>query len=263
MQLIEIGRNQWMFQDKELPQLTYQEFDAAWDYWDQGDYMHAEKLLRRLIEYNPSHIDAWNLLSLIFEETSRELEAYLCCREAVRTGLDVIPKKFNWKTASLEWGFLENRPFMRAYHNLGLWHERRNEPQLAIEVYSRLLAVCPNDNLGVRLILPKLWLETGDLLSVIRHCKSLADEFSPEILYTYPLALILSGEHAKAEPLIEIAKREFPLVAKELMKKRHTRPKSMMPGHITHGGADQAYEYWVEYGKFWAHSEEAMALLSR
>lgn len=125
------------------------------------------------------------------------------------------------------------------------------------------MSVCPNDNLGVRYILPKLWLDKGDVLSVIRHCKKHEEDYSPEIIYTYPLALILSGESGKAELLLAEAKTKFPLVAKELIKKRHSKPKSSVYGGITVGGPDQAYEYWKQYGKYWSKSAQAMELISR
>ncbi len=115
---------------------------------------------------------------------------------------------------------------------------------------------------GFGIFLPRLWLEKGDILSVVRHCKACEDDIAPEIIYTYPLALILSGETTKAKSLLKEAEMQLPLVAKELRKKRHPRPKSIMPGYISYGGADQAYEYWVEYGKYWINSEKAMALLS-
>ena len=103
--------------------------------------------------------------------------------------------------------------------------------------------------------------EKGDILSVISHCKSLTDDCSPEIMYTYPLALILSGEVEKARPLLMEAKSQFPLVAKELTKKRHPKPRSNIHGGVTVGGVDQAYVYWKEYGEYWSGSILAMELI--
>ncbi len=262
MQWEEWEKGEWVFCDPTITQETSEAFDNALEYWRKGQFDQAEILLRSFIDKNPRHIDAFHHLSLLFEETSRELEAYLCCREATRIGLSALPEKFNWKKSRIEWLALENRPFMRAYHNLGLWYIKRSELDAAITVYSRLLAVCPNDNLGVRYLLPELWLEKGDVLSIVRHCKAYADDGGPEIAYTYPLALILLGEVDKAKPLLVSATNTLPLVAKELKKKRHTRPKSSWSGGITWGGADQAYEYWRCYGKYWAGSESAMKMLS-
>ena len=54
---------------------------------------------------------------------------------------------------------------------------------------------------------------------------------------------------------------ELPLVGKEILKKRHPKPKSYTEGYITLGGPDQAYEYWRYFGKYWSASESAMNLL--
>jgi hypothetical protein len=51
------------------------------------------------------------------------------------------------------------------------------------------------------------------------------------------------------------------IVMKELKKKRHSRPKKSFPGGVTMGGADQAFEYWIQYGKFWSNSKKAMELI--
>ncbi len=263
MEIIEIGENNWVFSDSTLSQTQYEMLDNAIESWHEGSYDLAETLLKELVIQSPSNIDAFHHLSLLFDETSRELEAYLCCQEAVRIGLSAFTNKFSWKKSVLEWGSLDNRPFMRAYHNLGLWHQRRNEIDLAISVFSNLLSVCPNDNLGIRYLLPKLWFIKGDVLSVIRHCKKFDDDISPEIIYNYPLAFILSGELSKAEKLLLEAKQQLPLVVKELIKKRHPKPKTSMAGYITLGGADQAYSYWQEYGNYWKDSKRAMKLLNK
>ena len=262
MNIIEIDNNNWAFNDPEQSASDLEILDEAIQLWRDDNYDLAESLLKNLITQKPLNIDALHHLSMLFDETSREVEAYLCCREAVRIGLDALTEKFDWKTSKLEWGILDNRPFMRAYHNLGLWHERRNEINSAIMVCSRLLSVCPNDNLGVRYLLPRLWLTKGDYLSIVRHCKKLEDDTAPEILYTYPLALFLMDEASKAVKLLKKAKQELPLVAKELRKIRHSKPKSnAMPGYITYGGEDQAYTYWQEYGNYWKGCERAMESL--
>lgn len=264
LKLLQMGdSDEWYFQYITSNNAINEEFNRALDFLYENKYEISETLLTSIIDRNLSHIDALHHLSLICEETSRDHEAYLYCREAVRVGLDVIPSNFNWLESKLEWGLMENRPFMRAYHNLGLWHQKRREVDSAIDIFSHLLSISPNDNLGVRLTLPHLWLEKGDILSVIRHCENLSEEYSPEILYTYPLALIISGDISKAKKLLQNAKKEFPLVAKELLKKQHIQPKSSMQGYISHGGADQAYEYWSDYGSYWNNNKDAMELLAK
>lgn len=262
MNIYEVEKDNWIFHDPNLSRDDFDILDQAIERFNNGNYDIAETLLKKLIKESPSNIDAFHHLSMLYDEAGMELEAYLCCRESVRIGLDAIPKEFNWRKSKLNWYSHDNRPFMRAYHSLGLWHQRRNETEQAERVLSRLLAVCPDDGLGVRYLLPKLWLEKGDYLSIVRLCKSYADDVAPEITYTYPLALALMGESKKAVRALKKAEESLPLVAKELRKRRHTKPKSSLHGYITLGGADQAYGYWQQYGEFWKGNTEAMSLLS-
>ncbi len=261
IKLQNIGDDEWVFEDSLVASSVHERLDDAIDLWHSGKLNKAERLIKSIIKNNPYYIDAYHHASMIYEESGLDFEAYLCCREAVRIGLSAIPKEFSWTTSKMEWGHLNNRPFLRAYHNLGLWLEKRNEINEAIKLYSNMLLVCPNDNIGVRYILPKLWIETGDLLSIVRLNKEYPDDDSPEFMYTHPLALVMLGDIEKAKTLLDDAKTAFPLVAKELKKKHHPKPKSSFSGGITVGGTDQAYEYWKQYGKFWSNSEQAMSLL--
>lgn len=258
----DLDDNEWEFADNLIDFSVHETLDQAIELWHQGKCDAAEVILKKIISNNPYHIDAYHHLSLIKEELGLDFEAYLCCREAVRIGMSVLPEQFSWKSSKLPWLTLDNRPFLRAYHTLGLWLEKRQEIEEAISVFKNMLSVCPGDNIGVRYLLPKLYLQKGDLLAVIRFCREHHDDYSPDLMYTHPLALVLSGEDEKATPLLAEAISSFPLVLKELKKKRHTRPKSSYPGTITVGGADQAFEYWEQYGKFWSSSKKAMELLA-
>lgn len=261
IKLKNIGDDEWVFEDSLVDFSTHDRLDDAIDLWHSGKPDKAESLIKDIIEKNPQHIDAYHHVSMIYQESGLDFEAYLCCREAVRIGLSAVPEEFLWTTSKMRWGHLENRPFLRAYHNLGLWLEKRNEINEAVEVFSNMLSVCPNDNIGVRYVLPKLWMEIGDFLSIVRLNKQYPDDYSPEFMYTHSLALIMLGEIEKARTLLDDAKTAFPLVAEELKKKHHPKPNSSFSGGITVGGADQAYEYWKQYGKYWNNYEEAKSLL--
>ena len=55
--------------------------------------------------------------------------------------------------------------------------------------------------------------------------------------------------------------KSLPLVAEELLKDRQKAVRSEIPGCITVGGADQAYEYWKSFGGFWKQTPGALDLL--
>lgn len=263
LDLIQVDNdNSWEFHDTKIDSTSYDELDSATEHWHQGNADLSETILRKIISKNNNNIDALHHLSLVYYDTGREFEAYLCCRESVRVGLAVLPEEFIWGESKLEWHSLSNRPFLRAYHNLGLWLQTRKEIKPAIKVFTNILKVSPNDNIGVRYLLPQLLLENDDLSALLELCEEYSDDTGPELLYTYPLALLALGEYDKAKTAINEAKEQLPLVAVELLKSKHKKPKSEMPGYITHGGAEQAYGYWKNYGHFWKQSKTAKELLS-
>lgn len=257
LQLLCNDDNEWFFSD-DLADESIKEFNDAMDEFEFGEGEVAESKLKSIITDNPYHIDAYHHLSMLWEEVGIDFEAYLCAREAARIGLSVIPENFNWNTARVNWANLCNRPFLRAYHNLGLWLERRKETTQAITVFNNLISICPNDNIGARHELPKLWLETGDYLSLVRLCKKYHEECSPEILYTHSLSLFLLKEDEKALTALDLAIKEFPLFAQELKKKCHKKPTSSIDGYVSFAGGDHAYEYWKIYGKYWDELEHIL-----
>ena len=123
------------------------------------------------------------------------------------------------------------------------------------------LSVNPNDHQGVKYLLPKCWFEKNELSRVLAHCREHSDDGFPEIHYSEALALARLGRSEEALEVLEDCVFNLPLVGRELLKKKHPRPKSLIPGSITPGGPDQAYGYWIGYGKYWSDSESALELL--
>lgn len=66
-----------------------------------------------------------------------------------------LPKNFSGK---LRWGFLDNRPFLRAAHGYGLALEGKGRILEAAEIYQRILLLNPDDNQGIRYLLPSLYI---------------------------------------------------------------------------------------------------------
>lgn len=261
MKLKETEKQHWLFPDEHITEELYDALDEALGNLERQKIPLVEKQLLAIIKKCPDHIDALHHLSLIYGETGRDVESYIYAQAAVGVGFQAFPSTFSWSKSRLEWGFTSNRPFLRAYHNLGLWFFNHKQYDGAIEIFGRLLAVSPNDNLGVRYILPECWFAQDKPELVLAHCKTWSEDCSPEIQYTYCLALVACDQVDAAKKLLTGAIGQFPLVAKELLKTAHRRPKSSFPGTITLGGADQAYDYWHQYGKYWSSSVLAMNLL--
>lgn len=260
MLLEQYAEGEWEFRDPELPYEAHEAGDQAVDFWHSGQIERAEKKFLSVIRQYPTHIDAMHHYSLFLEAIGRETAAYMSCRAAVGVGLHAIPSEFSWDSSQLHWGLLDNRPFMRAYHNLGLHCLRQDRFGESEKIFKRLLSVNPNDNQGVRYLLPKIWFSTGRPEAVVELCQKY-DDPAPEISYSLALAYVLLDQTSQARMALDEAVSYMPLVRAELLKKRHDRPRDMHDGYITHGGRDQAYVYWQEYGGFWRPCARAMELL--
>jgi tetratricopeptide (TPR) repeat protein len=156
---------------------------------------------------------------------------------------------------------IDNRPFLRAYHGLALEILERGEVEQALEVFLRLLAWNPNDNKGIRSLAVDCYFRLGKPEGALEICERFPGDGMEALLYGRPLALVQLGEVERARAALAEAVEYLPLVARELVKKWHRRPKDMRPNRITLGGEDQAYLYWKEQGRYWEETPGALDLL--
>lgn len=119
--------------------------DAA-DLARAGRREQARHLLRGLIERDPRCIDAYGHLGWMYFQYSakRALPHYLT---AVAIGERSLPDGFG---GLLPWGWIDNRPFLRALHGLAVTRWRLRQFEQAHSICESLLWLNPNDNQGVR-----------------------------------------------------------------------------------------------------------------
>lgn len=70
--------------------------------------------------------------------------------EAIKTAYEKTLKKFPKWPKKMEWGYLDNRAYMRAIQSMGDLYWDNGENKKAIELFRLLLKFNPNDNQGVR-----------------------------------------------------------------------------------------------------------------
>ena len=132
------------------------DFGDAMDALESGDYDAAARLLRAFIRGFPFHIDSYHHLGIIETDLGHRHRALKYFQMGYRIGLRSIPEFF---VGSLPWSHLSNRPLLRAAHGYGLALEQDRRHLEAVDVYEQVLAVNPNDNQGIRYILPSLYLK--------------------------------------------------------------------------------------------------------
>ena len=254
----QVGEREWMFEYPRLEWETLEVLHTAIDEWHMGDVGSAEDRYRQLVGDYPEFIDAHHHLALLLGETGRGEEAFQLWQDVVELGLDCLPGEFEMGRDSLSWLILENRPFLRAYHALGLEYLGRGEVEKALEMVNNILAMNPGDNQGVRALVVDCNFRLDRPADVLAVCDRYPDDGMEQLMYGRALALYQLGRKAEAEEALDQAIEFLPLVAKELGKVLHTRPRELRPGYVTHGGADQAYYYWTDQGQHWVNTPGAI-----
>ena len=100
--------------------------------------------LRALIDEDPDFYDSYGALADLLGPT----EGRPLRRTAYERAVARLAPDGTWPRR-IDWGFLENRHILRALLNeaIACWAEN---PAEAAEIFQRLLAVCPDDNVGAR-----------------------------------------------------------------------------------------------------------------
>lgn len=250
LKLEEVGENEWIF---DWPKSSYRATDLffeALDYADNGELTKAKKMIKKAIELYPQHIDAIHHLSIMSDKrNSKKLN-----EEAVNIGLSIFPKEFNDKS-KLEWGWTENRPFLRAYHNKGLIALDEGKTDEAIKLFNHILVWNPNDNQGIRNLLADIYVKNSMWDEMVDLSDKYPEDCDPSMNFGLAIAHYKKDNKEKATEELKKANNRFPLCGAILLEDNPKQPKSEMHGCITYGGSDQAYEFWKEQGSAWRDSE--------
>ena len=161
------------------------EFDATLERRESGELSEARFIaaLKDLIKRRPDFIDAQTHLGLALMAQGKYKPALDAHERALAIGEAAIPDGY---AGRIEWGWLENRPFLRAAHGVVLCQLALGRRREAVELIERMLIWNPEDNQGLRFIVGSQYLRLGDLEKARRIFEEQAEEYPP---YWYELAL--------------------------------------------------------------------------
>jgi len=246
------------------PRIGIAEWDIFYDtqeLWHAGYDEEAEVAFRQLVDRFPEFIDAWHHLAMLLEDVGSEEEAFQIWEGTVAMVLDCFPDSFRPGKDRVMWGYLENRPFLRAYHGYALALRERGRIDEALVIFEHILALNPNDNQGVRGLAAAAYFELRRPEAVLELCASYPGDGTEELVYGLPLALLQLGRAADAERGLDRAIGEYPLIAEELIKARHRKPPELNPYGVALWSPEQAYLYWKSCGKYWKRTPGALDLV--
>ena len=191
-----------------------EELDELIDSLEAGRISHKQGLLRaqKLLLKFPDQLEiqyfvANRLWSLEMRDESTDMR-----EKAYRQAFALIPPTFK---GQISWGEVDNRSFLRIAHGylLGLMH--RGDGKAAKALAKKLLAWCPADNLGVRMLLGDISLMTGDTQSAMKsYLKKAAD--SPAHWYQAGQIAFRDGDFVTACTYVRTGIAANPYIAEGL-----------------------------------------------
>jgi tetratricopeptide (TPR) repeat protein len=257
-----VTKREWIFEFPRITEKVDDELEIAID-WMHANPTIARRMFRSLIHRYPEHVDAHHHLALAYFRDGKAKKAAEAWKSGMEFALKLFPPNFSLKRDQLPWGFIENRPFLRLYHGYGLSLMRRHKTEQALEVFESILSLNPHDNQGARALVVQCNFELNRPEAVLGLCDRFRHDGLEQLIYGRPLALFQLNRGPSAANAFRRAKKMYPLIAEELAKEAHSRPEGWQEERITLGGADQAYAYWKEYGKFWRKTLGALVFARR
>ena len=110
----------------------------------------AAELLHRVLDAEPSCIDAYNHLGLLAERDGLHRRALRYYRIAYLIGSQSLPRSL---PGPIPWFYPSNRPYLRAAHGYGLELWRIGKSNVATEMLRHLLVLDEGDPFGARTLL--------------------------------------------------------------------------------------------------------------
>ena len=251
LRLKRLGPHEWEFVHPDGYGDTMDELERGCDLYESGEFVEAEKVFRAIVEEIPDHLDGIHHWALVREKLGDLVKAKELWEKAVSMGEKAFPKTFTIGRDILIWGFLDNRPFLRCLHGLGLTVFKTGGINRANKIFMEMLKLNPNDNQGIRAMAIESFFCLQQPDEVLRISDSYLHDILSDTLYGRALAYFQLGKKTEAEKCLKQAMKYLPKVAREIVKEKHKRPKFMYPDRITIGGADEAYDYWERNKNYW------------
>lgn len=156
--------------------------------------------LRAIANRDPDCLEAFATLGWLYSERGDYKAARDWYAPAVEYAMKAIPDSFSGR---IEWGFLENRPFLRCHHGLACTLMHLEDWPACVNLFEQNLAWNPNDNCGIRWLLGDAYTHVERYDDAIRQLSRIKDEYPPA---RYSLAWIYFNQDRFAEALTELRK---------------------------------------------------------
>jgi len=234
------------------------EFDELIDAYQSGEMSDKRYIaeLCRLISQEPDFIDLHAHLSFSFLGQDKPKKALDAALAGLAVGNRLIPEGFS---GVIEWGDVENRPYLRALQGAMLASVRLRRHKNAVTLINKMLTYNPNDNQGGRYLFGSEVLRTGDR----ERAASIFDEYMesyPPYCYEFALLCILNNDWVKAATALRHGFSANSYIAEMLCGIFHPHPLAIWHGS-NFAEPEIAIDYIEMYGDLWFSHPEALAFI--
>lgn len=129
---------------------------------DKQALLHAQKLLTQSL----GNLELQNYLAARLWALEMRDEATEVWAKAFKQASAHIPKGYS---GQISWSEVDNRPFLRVARGYLLGLMDRRDAEAAQQLAQKMLAWCPADNLGVRMLVGNISMMLGDTRSALRQ----------------------------------------------------------------------------------------------
>ncbi|RJG27313.1 tetratricopeptide repeat protein [Massilia cavernae] len=240
----------------EIYDAVMADFDGLLDEYESGQIGDKRYLvaLERLLAEAPDFVDAYAHIATHWHQQGKPKKALDTALVGLSISNRLIPEGF---TGRVEWGHLDNRPYLRAMHVALLSYMRLRRHKDAVTLIELMLARNPNDNQGVRFLLGSELLRAGDHDRARAVLEEEADGYPP---YFYELALchILRDDWVAAATALRRGFAANPYIAEILAGNPNPAPLAIWHG-TNLAEPETAREYMQMYGMLWHRQPDSFA----
>ena len=155
--ILEAGERPYWEMENIMPGLSLEDIDCpigiGVDIMDSGDWHGAIKHMKNLIALDERCLDAYAHLGCWYFEDDDLIKAKNFYKLGVAIGLKSISEKIN---DVFPWGVIDNRPFLRCLHGLGITLYRERNVIDAMTIFQKMIWLNPRDNQGARFLINSL-----------------------------------------------------------------------------------------------------------
>lgn len=213
---------------------------------EQAALRQAKQLLARY----PENLEIQNLVAARLWTLEMREDAAAVYEKAFQQAIALIPKAFK---GVISWYETDNRSFLRVArgHLLGLMHLQ--DGKAADRLSKQLLAWCPSDNLGIRLVRGDILLMAGKRSQALKIYLEHADE-APESWYQAGKLMFDDADFVTACTYIRKGIADNPYIAEGLTGRTAIAEHLYWHGN-SRLGVESALDYLNAAGQDW-NSEE-------